>query len=373
MTRTRSCPGTPTGLDLFRGSISRIQFDPNDPSTFYFTMFNYGAFRAKITPAGTTVTQIFTEPNPNPPGPSGLAGIRFELAVAGLPNGKTRIYLGEGSDEVGGTPPTVDGSKLWRTDDAAAVDGQRELDAAVQQDGRHARLQLVRLLPEPVLVRHAGRVAARAAGRGLARRRHAVPGAAVAHGALPLERPRGHALGRRRRAVHGLDRRRDGTSSSTSIRTSTRSRSRRAGSRSSPPTAASRARAVNYVDFSSDCDTRSLTGVSLQDCRDLAVGDPGSDHRDELGAERARVPGAGGRSERPERHHRRHAGQRLADVRREPVADGRPRRRRPDGHRHRREGALPPVLRRLAAGELGRHRPDAGSLDVDLGLDARLG
>ena len=69
------------------------------------------------------MTQIFTEPNPNPPGPSGLAGIRFELAAAALPNGKTRIYLGEGSDEVGGTPPTVDASKLWRTDDAAAATG----------------------------------------------------------------------------------------------------------------------------------------------------------------------------------------------------------------------------------------------------------
>src|SRR4051794_10410295 len=85
-------PGSPTGLDLFRGAISRIQFDPNDPSLFYFTMFNYGAFRAKIAPAGTTVTQIFAEPTPTPPGASGLAGIRFELAVAGLPNGKTRVY-----------------------------------------------------------------------------------------------------------------------------------------------------------------------------------------------------------------------------------------------------------------------------------------
>jgi hypothetical protein len=116
-------PGTATGLDLFRGAISRIQFDPNDPSLFYFTMFNYGAFRAKITPAGTTVTEIFTEPNPNPPGPSGLAGIRFELATTALPNGKTRIYLGEGSDQVPGIAPTVDASKLWRTDDAAAVAG----------------------------------------------------------------------------------------------------------------------------------------------------------------------------------------------------------------------------------------------------------
>ena len=236
-------PGTPTGLDLFRGAISRIQFDPNDPSIFYFTMFNYGAFRANITPAGTTVTQIFTEPNPNPPGPAGLAGIRFELAAAALPGGKTRLYLGEGSDEVGGTPPTVDASKLWRTDDAAAVDGERELDAAVEQDGRHARLQLVRLLPEPVLLRHAGRVAARAAGRGLARRRHAVPGAPVAHGAATARTdarscaPSTAAFSSRtRRATRG-------TSSSTSIRTSTRSRSRRAGSRSSPPTAASRARA----------------------------------------------------------------------------------------------------------------------------------
>ena len=119
-------PGTATGLDLFRGAISRIQFDPNDPSLFYFTMFNYGAFRAKITPAGTTVTQIFTEPNPNPPGASGLAGIRFELAAAALPNGKTRVYLGEGSDQVPGIAPTVDASKLWRTDDAATVAGNAD-------------------------------------------------------------------------------------------------------------------------------------------------------------------------------------------------------------------------------------------------------
>ena len=123
-------------------------------------------------------------------------------------------------------------------------DGERELDAAVEQDGRHARLQLVRLLPEPVLVRHAGRVAARTAGRGLARRRHAVPGAAVAHGAATA-RTAARSCARSTAACSSRTRPATrGTSSSTSIRTSTRSRSRRAGSRSSPPTAASRARAA---------------------------------------------------------------------------------------------------------------------------------
>src|SRR4051794_27935724 len=116
-------PGTPTGLDLFRGAITKIQFDPNDASRFCSAICTCGASRGSIAPAGTTVTQIFPEPNPNPPGASGLAGIRFELAVAALADGKTRIYLGEGSDQVPGIAPTVDASKLWRTDDAAAIAG----------------------------------------------------------------------------------------------------------------------------------------------------------------------------------------------------------------------------------------------------------
>src|SRR5205085_12140501 len=58
--------------------------------------------------------------------PSGLAGIRFELATAALPNGKTRVYLGEGSDQNAGIAPTVDASKLWRTDDAASVAGNSD-------------------------------------------------------------------------------------------------------------------------------------------------------------------------------------------------------------------------------------------------------
>src|SRR4051812_18916318 len=71
-------------------------------------------------------------------------------------------------------------SPRTRAGRSAGPTGVRTGEAPLQQDGRHARLQLVRLLPEPVLVRHAGRVAARTAGRGLARRRDAVPGTALA-------------------------------------------------------------------------------------------------------------------------------------------------------------------------------------------------
>ena len=106
-------PGTANGSDFFRGGITDLEWDPNDTSTFYFTMFNEGVFRST---AGV-ITQIFTEPNPD--GPGGL-GIRYQVATADLPSGKTRIYLGQGSNEVG-VEPFLDASKMWRTDDARAA------------------------------------------------------------------------------------------------------------------------------------------------------------------------------------------------------------------------------------------------------------
>ena len=83
-------------------------------------------------------------------------------------------------------------------------------------------------------------------------------------------------------------------------RTSTRSRSRRAGSRSSPPTAALTRTSGSYVDFSSDCDTRNLTGCQPAGLPHVAVRDPGSDHRDELRAGRCQFQDTGGRPERPD-------------------------------------------------------------------------
>ena len=365
-------PGTPTGLDLFRGAISRIQFDPNDPSIFYFTMFNYGAFRAKITPAGTTVTQIFTEPNPNPPGPAGLAGIRFELAAAALPGGKTRLYLGEGSDEVGGTPPTVDASKLWRTDDAAAVAGNGDWTLLSNKtDGTpgyssydFCRNQCSYDMPVASPPGQPDEVWL---------------GGVTQYQELPSRTASYRSNGRAvMRSVDGGVQFTDATGDARhfflDIHPDIHAFAFAPGG--------DHIRRLRRRHLAHERELRGLLvrlrhaqphGREPQGLPRLAVRDPGSDHRDELGAERARVPGARRRSERPERHHRRHAGQRLADVRRARMAHGRSRRRRPDGHRRRRRYALPPVLRRLAAGELGRHRPDSGSLDVDLRLDARVG
>jgi hypothetical protein len=106
-------PATPNGSDFFRGGITDLEWDPNHASTFYFTMFNEGVFRS----TGGAITQIFTEPNPD--GPGGL-GIRYQIATADLPSGKTRIYLGQGSNEVG-AEPFADASKMWRTDDSRAA------------------------------------------------------------------------------------------------------------------------------------------------------------------------------------------------------------------------------------------------------------
>jgi hypothetical protein len=260
-------PGTPTGLDLFRGSISRIQFDPNDPSIFYFTMFNYGAFRAQIAPAGTTVTQIFTEPNPNPPGPSGLAGIRFELAAAALPNGKTRLYLGEGSDQNPGIAPTVDASKLWRVDDAAAATGnaswtllsnktdgtpgfssfdfcrnQCSYDMPVASPpGRPDEVwlggvtQYQELPSRTASYRSNGRAVMRSVDGGV---QFTDATGDARHFFLDIH-PDIHAFAFGPNGITFVAS--DGGISRTS---------------------------GNYVDFSSDCDTRNLTGVSLKDCRD---------------------------------------------------------------------------------------------------------
>ncbi len=259
-------PGTPTGLDLFRGAISRIQFDPNDASTFYFTMFNYGAFRAHITPAGTTVTQIFTEPNPNPPGPSGLAGIRFELAVAGLPNGKTRVYLGEGSDEVGGTPPTVDASKLWRTDDAAAATGNASWTLLSNKtDGTpgyssydFCRNQCSYDMPVASPPGQPDEVWL---------------GGVTQYQELPSRTAHYRSNGRAvMRSVDGGVQFTDATGDARhfflDIHPDIHAFAFAPGGITFVASDGGISRTSgNYVDFSSDCDTRSLTGVSLQDCR----------------------------------------------------------------------------------------------------------
>ena len=104
-------PGSPTGGDYFRGGISKIVFDPTHPGTVYASMFDYGLFRA--TGPGGAWDQIYTINTPGDPA-TGLDS-RLEFDTATLPNGNTRIYLGDSTyydDSVSG---------LLRTDNAGAT------------------------------------------------------------------------------------------------------------------------------------------------------------------------------------------------------------------------------------------------------------
>ena len=106
-------PGSPTGADFFRGGVTKIQYDPTDPGTFYLSMFNYGLFRS--TDDGATFENIFFDPNTDP------VGIRYEFATAKLPDGQTRIYLGAGYNEAADSSGAlVAASELFRIDDASA-------------------------------------------------------------------------------------------------------------------------------------------------------------------------------------------------------------------------------------------------------------
>jgi len=84
-------PSSPTGADYFRGGISKILFDPTHPGTVYASMFDYGLFRS--TAAGGTWKQIYTIKTPGDPA-TGLDS-RVEFALASLPSGATRVYLGD--------------------------------------------------------------------------------------------------------------------------------------------------------------------------------------------------------------------------------------------------------------------------------------
>jgi hypothetical protein len=107
-------PNTANGSDFFKGGITDFEWDPNAAGRFYVTMTDYGVFRGSV---GGAFTQIYTAA----PDPAGL-GIRYQLSVADLGGGKTRIYLGEGSNEVRGAGNVlVSASKLFRTDDASVT------------------------------------------------------------------------------------------------------------------------------------------------------------------------------------------------------------------------------------------------------------
>ena len=83
-------PSSPTGGDYFRGGISKMLYDPTHPGTVYASMFDYGLFRRQFDGPWQ---QIYTIPTPGSPATS--VSNRVEFALATLPSGKTRIYLGD--------------------------------------------------------------------------------------------------------------------------------------------------------------------------------------------------------------------------------------------------------------------------------------
>ena len=110
-------PNSATGSDFFKGGVTDIEYDPADPTTFYFTMFDYGVFRA--TGNGATIQNVYTGSGPDPLG----LGIRYEVAAAKLSNGKTRLYVHDGRNEVDANfdLKAEDGSRVLRSDDARAA------------------------------------------------------------------------------------------------------------------------------------------------------------------------------------------------------------------------------------------------------------
>ena len=109
-------PTSPNGSDFFRGGVTDIEFDPTDATTLYFTMFDYGVFRLT---GGAAPQNIYSGAGPDPTG----FGIRYEVAGAKLANGKTRLYVHDGRNEVDANGDGVleDASRVLRTDDARSA------------------------------------------------------------------------------------------------------------------------------------------------------------------------------------------------------------------------------------------------------------
>ena len=93
-----------------RGS-TEVAVDPNDPNVLYQTSFNEGVWRSLNN--GATWTQIKTPINANPADKTD----RASFAIAALPNGKTRMYVGDGTSSNTGT----NRAHFFRTDDAAGA------------------------------------------------------------------------------------------------------------------------------------------------------------------------------------------------------------------------------------------------------------
>jgi hypothetical protein len=86
--------------------VNRLALDPSNPNVIYAAAFQQGVWRS--TDGGATFTQILTAAVP------AENTDRAEFAITRLPNGNTRMYVGDGST-------FSPASKVSRTDDAGAA------------------------------------------------------------------------------------------------------------------------------------------------------------------------------------------------------------------------------------------------------------
>lgn len=110
-------PGAPAdGNDLFTGGVTKMQLDPNNPDVLYASLFGYGVYR--LPAGGADSEQVFATAYPadsvDPTVAPDAAGDRTEFAMTNLGGGKTRMYVGDSSED------NAYGA-IWRTDDIGQV------------------------------------------------------------------------------------------------------------------------------------------------------------------------------------------------------------------------------------------------------------
>ncbi|WP_265444968.1 WD40/YVTN/BNR-like repeat-containing protein [Flexivirga meconopsidis] len=103
-------PTSANGNDFFRGGVTKVEFDPNDPKVTYASVSDYGLYRRGAGDAA--YSRIYTISTPGSLTTSPSSRIEFDATSVG---GKTRIYLGDATRY----KSSVAG--LLRTDDAQAA------------------------------------------------------------------------------------------------------------------------------------------------------------------------------------------------------------------------------------------------------------
>ena len=125
----------------------------SNPDIVYAASYARGVWRS--SDSGTTWTQI--KPSLN----ATIGTTRPDIAVTTLPNGQTRMYVGEGHTSA------AEFSRLYRSDDVESA--SPVFTQINEQRPGERRLRLVQLLHRPVLVRQLRRITGRISGHRLSR------------------------------------------------------------------------------------------------------------------------------------------------------------------------------------------------------------